>query len=67
MNVGQLKKIIEDLPPETPVLVPGEDHSYYSGHAWVGTAVRQDGMWFEDYDTENNPDEVVHTVLIVEP
>lgn len=34
MTVGQLRKFIKDIPEDTPVVVPGYDHSYDEASAY---------------------------------
>ena len=39
MNVKQLKQILKDAPDDAPVLVSGNDHSYWSPRVTLGKAV----------------------------
>lgn len=57
MNVGQLKKLIADLPDDVKVVVPFEDHNYREPRAEVTTALhhRRDG-WTEDHGEEYTPE-----------
>ena len=55
MNVGELKKIIADLPDDIPVLVPSADHSYLDVEIEVSTAIHSSSgfpEWSKDYGEE---------------
>lgn len=56
-TVGALRKALEKLPDDTPVITPGGDHSYYltSGHATTAL-VNRNGEWTEDYGEEDTPE-----------
>lgn len=51
MNVGALRKLMEGLPDDAPVLTTGSDHSYRAVEAEATTALQdeQHGDWTEDY------------------
>lgn len=57
-NVGQLKKVLEQIPDETPVVTSGSDHSYCHIKAFVEQAEfdpktrTMPNMW-EYYDEGN--------------
>lgn len=49
MTVGELKSVIEKLPDDAPVLIPGSDHSYHLvGHA--DTEATRSGRGRHSYD-----------------
>lgn len=58
MNVGQLKKLLERVADNTPILLPSSDHSYREADFTVTTAVfdvrRKD--WSEDFEYEEHSD-----------
>lgn len=57
MNVGELKKTLENVPDDVPVLTSGRDHSYREVSALVGSALLEDGgTWTEDYGEEMTPE-----------
>lgn len=69
MRVGDLKRLLADLPDDTPLLRPAGDHGYREAAVSVGTALREGrGQWCEDHGEALTP-EAVHgpraTVLIV--
>jgi hypothetical protein len=52
MKVGQLRKLLENLPDDVSVLVPGHDHSYYEAHCKIGNALFDRKMgWTEDHES----------------
>jgi hypothetical protein len=57
MNIKELKALIERLPDETPVLIPGSDHSYRSASAEATTALQERrNQWAEDYGEDTTPE-----------
>jgi len=57
MTVGELKKLIEKMPDDTPILVPGDDHSYRAATASNCTALlERRNQWTEDYGEEMTPE-----------
>ena len=56
MTKQQLLRLIEQLPDNTPILVPAYDHGYREPHAEVTTALRQGGIWTEDWGEESTPE-----------
>lgn len=58
MNVGQLRKLLEYVSDNTPILLPASDHSYLEADFTVATAVldvrRKD--WMEDFEYEEHSD-----------
>ena len=67
MNIGQLKRLIEALPDNTPVLHPTHDHSYNGCSANTTTAiyVANENYWSEDFDGQLNEGEVRRNVLVI--
>ena len=54
MKALQLKKLLENVPDDTPILIPSIDHSYYEAHCRIETALYDKKMgWTEFYE---NPD-----------
>ena len=64
-TVGQIRKLIADMPDDAPILRPGPDHSYYECAAWDGTAGYADGSYGEWWSVEDNPDEEPVRALII--
>ena len=67
-NVGDLKRILADLPDNTPVLVPSLDHSYREAEATAGHALynREHDHWSEWHSAAYaDPGEKPTRVLIV--
>ena len=56
MTVGDLRKLIRDVPDAAPVLCPGRDHSYREAAAGVTTALCHGHEWTEDYGEESTPE-----------
>jgi hypothetical protein len=57
MTVGDLKKLIQDVPDNVPILVPGEDHSLREVDPQVGTALKESRYsWTEDFGEEYTPE-----------
>lgn len=54
MNVKTLKGIINNLPDETPVLIPGSDHNYRGSCAAITTAIfyPSENVFNEDFDED---------------
>lgn len=78
MNVGELRKLIRDLPDDTLVVVPGSDHSYYEATAGTAKAeierhgTRRGGhishiseYYDEEHRSTPDPHSRVETVLVV--
>jgi hypothetical protein len=55
-TVAKLKAAIADLPDDTPVLMPAEDHSYRLASFWPTTALQKGRSWTEDYGEETTPE-----------
>lgn len=55
MTVGELKRLLADVPDDAPILVPSFDHSYRAGMASVTNATRQPGhdQWCEYWSEEH--------------
>ena len=50
MNVADLKALIQHLPDDTPVLVPGTDHSFNRlGNIAVVNVIQEKGVIYESY------------------
>lgn len=50
MNLGELRAIIDKMPDQIEVVVPGEDHSYSKATCLITTGLRdKKGHWTEDY------------------
>ena len=67
-NVGKLKELIKDLPDDTPILVPGSDHSYYQPDCSIAPAeYNERGDWFEYYGDKymSEGGKRVETTLVV--
>lgn len=57
MTVGQLKKLLAELPDNTPVLVPAPDHSYRDRvSAGAITALYAVEGWSEDHGEDVTPE-----------
>jgi hypothetical protein len=75
MNIGELKKLIEALPDDMLVVMPGSDHSYNVAHGGTAEAEVQRSrrghvMWMAEYYDERNrsfdyPTSTVETVFVV--
>jgi hypothetical protein len=48
-NVGRLKKLIENLPDDMPLVTSSFDHQYRSVTAGVGEAENLCGNYFNEY------------------
>ena len=56
MTVGQLKKLIADLPEDMQIVTPGYDHSYVRAHASTCDAECHAGDFYEYYNDANMVD-----------
>jgi hypothetical protein len=56
MTIGGLRRLIQELPDNTPVLVPGPTHDYHPVDAKVRTVMRGDRVWSEDHGQEFTPE-----------
>lgn len=56
MNLGQLRKLIKDLPDSTEILRPGSDHSYRRADAYASTVLVLDGHYSEDHGDGVTPE-----------
>lgn len=59
MTIKDLKKLIDKLPDNMPVLVPSHDHSYRGRlYGFATTAMRDEfGDWTEDHGPEYTSEE----------
>ena len=69
-TVGELRKLIEGVDDDVPLIVPASDHSYAIGDARLGTAIFYDvpAAIYEDCGDMNQddvPDEAIKPALIV--
>lgn len=69
MNVGELRKVLEGVPDDLPILMPGHDHSYTPYCRFtVGTAryVKAENYYCEDSgdDADHRPEEKVIQALL---
>ena len=68
MTVDQLRKVLEDLPGELPVLISSVDHSYRPVDFALDSAryVRSEGYYCEDSgdDADHRPEEKVIQAVI---
>ena len=63
MKVGELKKLLENVPDDVDILVPGKIYSYKEAHCKIGNALFTKEMgWTKNYE---NPDERWGTLLKV--
>lgn len=67
MTIAQLKKVIEDAPDNTKILVSASDHSYREARAVITTAFynRKYG-WSEDVGEPESDSDKRRTALIIE-
>ena len=65
MNVGKLKQLIENVPDNVSVLIPGNNHDYYSAYGELTTALKSDREWTEDYGEEKTPESEWGTCTLV--
>jgi hypothetical protein len=57
MTAGDLKRLLKDVPDDTPVLTPGQDHSYMVPTAGEAFALLENGKhWTEYYDETYTPE-----------
>ena len=56
MNVGKLRKIIENAPDDMVILIPGGDHNYYEAVVEISTALKAKREWVEDFGEESTPE-----------
>lgn len=57
MTVGQLKKLLADVPDDTPVLGPSSDHSYRPVVARIDSGMLDKKWgWSEDFRDLNPPE-----------
>ena len=62
MTVGDLRKAIDGLGDDVPVLVPGLDHSYRPARGRSGTAIfEKEWGWSEDFG-DMNPTEITEAM-----
>lgn len=70
MTVGELRAIIEGMPDNAPLLMPGSDHSYSPASVSSGSArFKKRQGWTEDHGEDATPTEQygeARLVLIVE-
>lgn len=64
MNVGDLRRMIADLPDRLPVVVPAADHSYALATVETATATRTSPRMFDEYEADA-PSEARTCVLVV--
>lgn len=57
MTVGQLRKLIQDIPDDTPIVAPYVDHSLLPVQCAMGTGLFA-GVWTRDYGEEATPEKV---------
>lgn len=56
-NVGELRRLIECLHDEMPLVRPAHDHEYRTAHAEVTTGLRdRSGAWTEDHGEDVTPE-----------
>jgi hypothetical protein len=71
MNVKELKQILEKVPDNAVILLPGYDHSYNLASVELSTAMFKDGDWLEDHGDTYTPEGPVYgsrrTALIIRP
>ena len=68
MNVGQLKKLIQNVSDdEVKILVPSSDHCYQSAGITVSTALfdKQSNLWTKDYGETMTPEKEYGKRLVV--
>lgn len=68
LTVGQLKKLIADLPDNMDVVTPGSDHSYLNASGWVTDTAYDEGYGghFEYAGDEHmNEHEVKSRALVI--
>lgn len=59
VTVGDLRRLLENVPDDVPVLTPGPDHSYFGASARLSSALLEEGgTWTEDYGEETTPEKV---------
>lgn len=65
MNVGKLKKLIEDLSDDVVILVPSYDHQYSQANVYVGTA-DYDKRYkiYSEYDDRDDNDNIVECLIV---
>ena len=51
-TIKKLKELIKDLPDDTPVLIPGHDHSYRNANIEVNMVLQYKREWFEYHGDE---------------
>lgn len=57
MTIKRLKTLIDKMPDNARVLVPGPDHSYREAEASEETAMYEGrGAWAEDFGEEMTPE-----------
>lgn len=66
MNVGELKRMIADLPDRLPVVVPGANHTYTLASAESAKVVRAGRILMEHdpADTVSSPESVTAVLVI---
>ncbi len=67
MTVGKLKKLIQDMPDDLPILAPGSDHSYMPISFFDDTARydKDENYYCEDHgDEQASPEELQIRALI---
>jgi len=61
MTIGQFRLLTKDADDDTPLLIPGSDHSYRDAEATKTTALREkygynSYGWTEDYGEDMTPE-----------
>lgn len=57
MNIGQLKKWLENVPDDTILVVPVGDHGYKEVDAGLTTGLRNhENEWTEDFGEDITPE-----------
>lgn len=65
MNVGKLKKLIEDLSDDVVILVPSYDHQYSQANVYVGTAeYNKVQRSYHQYDDRDDSDNIVECLIV---
>ena len=57
-TAGKLKKLLENVSDDTPVLIPGNNHDYYDAYGEITTALKLKHEWTEDFGELDTPEAV---------
>jgi hypothetical protein len=56
-NAGSLRKLLNNVPDETPIVVPSADHGYLPSTCIVTTALHEErNKWTEDHGEQVTPE-----------